>query len=318
MNSEAQNERPGKIAIALWECLTGKPVDSLSLGSALDGFNLYNANKRIQAAIKTGDEAIITLLIRAQVPLYAKAATFPLMEYRRGSDRLSGMLSTMDELDTLFEQSHIADLHAEFQAYAEGSLAFYREQERSQLLQATREFVTTEGGSVSLDALNTMGRLTRLMIQDGVPAPASEAKLSRHIYEIGRIEDLLMHAKQIPTGFSLCVIRGQSIASSYFVMVVRTGTRILALTDKGKFEHPLQEERMQARNDRFNAHRIEGSHFPYSLLQIEWLDRDRVAQESESRNRRLPTHAGLPVLADIKELDDRELLWLQLFMVFYT
>jgi hypothetical protein len=123
-----------------------------------------------------------------------------------------------------------------------------------------------------------------------------------------------MHAHQIPTGFSLCVIRGQSIASSYFVMVVRTGSRILALTDKGKFEHPLQEERMQARNDRFNAQRIDGSHFPYSLLKIQWMDRGRTAVESEPRGKALPTTSGLQVLADISELEDRELLWLQLFI----
>ena len=75
------------------------------------------------------------------------------MESRRGSDRLSGILSTMDELDTLFEQSHVADLHTEFPAYAMNALAFNREQERSQLLQTTREFVAPEGGSVGLDAL---------------------------------------------------------------------------------------------------------------------------------------------------------------------
>lgn len=314
MNPQMKKESPGEAAISLWERLTGKRVDSLSLGSDVNGFSLYEANKRIQAAIKTADEAIVTLLIRSQAHLYTRAVTFPLAEYRNGSERISGMLATIDEMDALFAQPHIADLHAEFQAYAEGSLAFYRQQERSHLPQATREFVSTEGGGVGLDAMNTLGRLTRLMIQDGVPAPASEAKLGRHIYDIGRIEDLLMHAKQIPTGFSLCVIRGESIASSYFVMVVRTGTRILALTDKGTFEHPLQEARMQSRNDRFNAQRIEGSHFPYSLLKIEWLDRDRAARESEPRDRSLPTHAGLPVLANISELGDRELLWLQLFI----
>lgn len=38
---------------------------------------MYNANKRFQAAIKTGDEAIITLLIHSQVLLYGKAVTIP-------------------------------------------------------------------------------------------------------------------------------------------------------------------------------------------------------------------------------------------------
>lgn len=314
MNTESNTRAPGAAAIELWERLTGRQISNLGFGSDLEGFSLYEANKRIKEAIKTGDEAIITLLIRSQVPRYAAALTFPLTEYRNGSERLSATLATMDELESLFEHSPVANLHRDFLAYAEGSLAFYRGQERDRLSQASRDFVATEAAGVGLDALNTLDRLTRLMIQDGVPAPASEAKLGRHIYEIGRIEDLLMHAKQIPTGFSLCVIRGEHISSSYFVMLVRTGTRILALTDKGRFEHPLQEERMASRNVRYNAYRIDGSHFPYSLLQIEWLDRGRGARPSEPVDRTLPTHGGLPVLADISELDDRELLWLHLFI----
>lgn len=314
MSQDTPTQRPGEAALVLWERLTGKPVENLSFGSDVDGFSLYYANKEITEAMKTGDEAIVTLLIRSQVPLYAKAATFPLSEYRSGSERISAMLEAMSSLDALFADSAIGRLHDEYLAYAQGSLAFYRNMDRAALSSETLEFVATQAGSVGLDALHSIDRLTRLMIKDGVPAPAAEAKLGRNIYDINRIEDLLMHAHQIPTGFSLCVIRGQSIASSYFVMVVRTGTRILALTDKGKFEHPLQEQRMQARNDRFNAHRIDGSHFPYSLLKIQWMDRGRTALESEPRNTSMPAVAGLPVLADISELDDRELLWLQLFI----
>ncbi|MBM5458752.1 hypothetical protein H8F21_14385 [Pseudomonas sp. P66] len=314
MSPQSNIQRPGEEAIALWEQLTGQQLESLTTSLVSREFSLYEANQRIAAAIKTGDKAIVTLLIRSQVPRFAKSAIFPLSEYRNGSERLTGMLATMDKLDSLFQEPTISQLHDEYQAYAEGSLAFYRGLEREQLSQEAREFVAAEGGSVGLDALHSIDRLTRLMIRDGIPAPASDAKLGRHIYVIAQIEDLVQHAKQIPTGFSLCVIRGENIASSYFVMVVRTGGRILALTDKGKFKHPLQEERMAARNDRFNAYRIDGSHFPYSLLKIQWLDRNRVAKESEPRATNLPTRAGLPVLADISELDDRELLWLQLFI----
>lgn len=224
------------------------------------------------------------------------------------------MLEAMNELDELFRNSPVGRLHDEYLTYAQGSLAFYRNLDISALSDETLEFVATQAGSVGLDALQSIGRLTRLMIKDGVPAPASEAKLGRNIYDIQRIEDLLLHAHQIPTGLSLCVIRGQSIASSYFVMVVRTGSRILALTDKGKFEHPLQEQRMQSRNERFNAQRIDGSHFPYSLLKIQWMDRGRAAEESETRATNMTAAAGLPVLADISEMNDRELLWLQLFI----
>ncbi|SBW84628.1 hypothetical protein PVE_R2G0602 [Pseudomonas veronii 1YdBTEX2] len=77
MSSHSHTHRPGQAAIVLWERLTGKPVESLSFGSDIDGFSLYYANKAITEAMKTGDEAIVTLLIRSQAPLYAKAATFP-------------------------------------------------------------------------------------------------------------------------------------------------------------------------------------------------------------------------------------------------
>ncbi|MBA1265528.1 hypothetical protein [Stutzerimonas stutzeri] len=65
MSQDTLPQRPGETALVLWERLTGKPVESLSFGSDLDGFSLYYANKEINAAIKTGDEAIVTLLIRS-------------------------------------------------------------------------------------------------------------------------------------------------------------------------------------------------------------------------------------------------------------
>ncbi|WP_137187815.1 hypothetical protein, partial [Pseudomonas asiatica] len=85
MNTEANNARPGEAAISLWEQLTGRKVDALSSSIGSGEFSLYDANKRITAAIKTGDEAIVTLLIRSQVPRFARAATFP-SEYRSGSE----------------------------------------------------------------------------------------------------------------------------------------------------------------------------------------------------------------------------------------
>lgn len=315
MSIENKDQRPGSQAVTLWEALTGASLDSPSYPYRPDQtFSLYDANKRIKEALKTGDKAIVSLIVRSMVPRFTEALSFPLAEYHKGSERISRLLVTLGHLDALFDDSAVSHLHDEFFAYAEAPLAFYRDQTRAQLSQSTRAFVVAESGNVGLDALHGVDRLTRLMICDGTPVPASEAKLGRDIYVIERIEELLVHAKLIPTGFSLCVIRGQSIASSYFVMVVRTGSRIIALTDKGTFEHPLQEQRMQSRNDRFNSWRIEGSHFPYSLLNIQWLDRERTARERVPRTAVAPVGTGLPVLATIGELGDRELLWLQLFI----
>jgi len=71
----------------------------------------------------------------------------------------------MDRLDVLFAEPTIARLHDEFHAYAEGSLTFYRAVERSALSEETRAFASAVGGSIGLDALQGLDRLTRLMIQ---------------------------------------------------------------------------------------------------------------------------------------------------------
>lgn len=315
MSRDEHHEGAGLRATRLWEALTGKRVDSKSYSFSPGGsFSLYDANKRIQEAAKTGNDAILTLIIRGMVDRYAQSVTFSLAEFRNGSSGLLDQMRQLDQLGALFEGPDCQHIHQEFFEYAESSLAFYREKPRTELAQETKQFIASEGGRVGLDAMHAMVRLTKLMICDGTPAPASTAKLSRMIFVIDRIEDLLTHAHQIPTGFSLCAIRGENISDSYFVLIVRTGGRIIAVTDKGQYQHPLQQERMHARNDRYNAYRIEGSHFPYSILNIVWSDSGRRAGDGGARTEIADPKSGLSILASLSDLDDQELLWLQLFI----
>jgi len=303
-------------AIALWEELTGKSVNSSSytfrVGS--DNFDLYQANKRVKQAQAVGDDLTVTLVVKALAEQYALAESFTLADILAGNERLQARLELVGRMNALFALAATVARNEAFFHYCEGALAHYRDLTPQTLDEKSRQFVRESSCFVGLDAYHGVDRLTRLMICDGVVGGAAEAKVSRLVFAFESIEDLITHARRIPTGFSLCVILAPHVSDSYFVMVVNTGGRILVLTDKGNYTHPLQEQRMRGRNDRYNLNRIEGSHFPYDLLDIQWGDNGRHASAGEAGTALMSSDSGLRVLGTLADLKDWDLLWLHLFI----
>lgn len=303
-------------AIALWEELTGKSVNSSSytfrVGS--DNFDLYQANKRVKQAQAVGDDLTVTLVVKALAEQYALAESFTLADILAGNERLLARLELVGRMNALFALEATVARNEAFFHYCEGALAHYRDLTPQTLDEKSRQFVRESSCFVGLDAYHGVDRLTRLMICDGDVGDAAEAKVSRLVFAFESIEELITHARRIPMGFSLCVILAPHVSDSYFVMVVNTGGRILVLTDKGNYTHPLQEQRMRGRNDRYNLNRIEGSHFPYDLLDIQWGDNGRHASAGEAGTALMSSDSGLRVLGTLADLKDWDLLWLHLFI----
>ncbi|MFM5296553.1 hypothetical protein ACEUAI_20200 [Aeromonas veronii] len=303
-------------AVALWEELTGKSVNSNSYafrvgGSSLD---LYQANKRVQQAQAVGDDLTVALVVKTLAEQYAECETFTLADILAGNERLSARLELVGRMNALFTaESAVARFDAFF-SYCDGALAHYRDLAPESLSEQSHKFVRDSGCFVGLDAYHGVEHLTRLMICDGPVGDADQAKVSRLVFAFESIEDLITHARLIPIGFSLCVITAPHISDSYFVMVVNTGGRILVLTDKGNYTHPLQESRMRGRNDRYNESRIRGSHFPYDLLDIQWSDNGRRASSGPAGTDLMNSDSGLRVLGALSDLNDWDLLWLHLFI----
>ncbi|WP_461771843.1 hypothetical protein [Pseudomonas frederiksbergensis] len=304
----------GQTAVQLWEALTGTAVDSMSYRFTVLGqqFSLHDAKNRIKEALELGDDVITTLIIKTLTSQFAKTQSFTLDQIFAGHDKLTAQVEAMRQLCELNSDPAARDLHEEFYRYAEGALAHYRGLEPAALPDSSRTFVRETGCFVGMDAVKGFDRLTRLMICDGPPGSMSDAKLSRLVFGFDTIEQLISHAHQIPNGFSLCAIVAPRISDSYFVLVVRNGERILVLTDKGNYSHPLQEERMASRNDRYNANRIAHSHFPYELLNIQWSDKGRRAEDVGQGTMLVDSACGLRILGNLGELNDTDLLWLQL------
>jgi len=303
-------------AVALWEELTGKSVNSRSYafrvgGSSLD---LYQANKRVQQAQAVGDDLTVALVVKTLAEQFAESETFTLADILAGNERLSARLDLVGRMKALFTAESAVSRFDEFFDYCDGALAHYRDIAPGALSEETRKFVRDSSCFVGLDAYHGVKRLTRLMVCDGPVGDAGQAKVSRLVFAFESIEELITHSRRIPTGFSLCVITAPHISDSYFVMVVNTGGRILMLTDKGNYSHPMQESRMRSRNDRYNLNRIEGSHFPYDLLDIQWGDNGRQARNGEAGTALMVSDSGLRVLGTLSDLNDWDLLWLHLFI----
>lgn len=303
-------------AISLWEELTGQRVTGTTYSFSVGGnsFDLYGANKRVEQAQKIGDDLTVALVIKTLSEQLADAESYSLAEYLEGGERLKARIALFSRMTSLFSGDAAKARFDSFFRYCEGALAHYRNVTVQQLEESSQEFVRHYGCFVGLDAVNSLKRLTRLMINDGAVDRSAKAKVSRLVFAFESVEDLITHARRIPIGFSLCAILAPHISDSYFVMVVNTGGRILALTDKGNYEHPLQEERMRTRNDRYNLNRIGGSHFPYDLLNIKWGDNGRNASGGDAGTSLIVSDSGLRVLGDLSDLQDWDLLWLHLFI----
>lgn len=303
-------------AISLWEELTGQRVTSTTYSFSVGGnsFDLHGANKRVEQAQKIGDDLAVALVIKTLSEQWAEAESYTLADYLSGGERLKARIDLFSRMTALFGGEVAVARFGSFFSYCEGALAHYRNVTVQQLDESSQAFVRHYGCFVGLDAVNSLNRLTRLMIKDGAVDRSAKAKVSRLVFAFESIDDLITHARRIPIGFSLCAILTPHVSDSYFVMVVNTGGRILALTDKGNYEHPLQEERMRTRNDRYNLNRISGSHFPYDLLNIKWGDNGRRASGGQTGNSLIVSDSGLRIVGELSDLNDWDLLWLHLFI----
>ncbi|KRW83655.1 hypothetical protein [Marinobacter sp. P4B1] len=305
-------------AIELWEKLTGTKVNARSFsGSIGQSFSLFQANQKIQQAQALNDDTAVTLIIRQLLADYTQSVSFrftlaDLLE--SVPDDFERMVEPARELQTFLNSDDIRGAHDAFFIDCLDALAHYRNQPVSSTTEQTRAFVEHQSGLIGLDAHQDLEKLTKLTMFDGDAAENEPPKINRLIFAFETLEELIDHGASIPSGFSLCAITSSHISDSYFVLVVRSGERVIIVTDKGTYTHPLQQARMRNRNDRYNLDRIENSRFPYDLLNIQWSDNGRRAAQGSGSRDITVSDTGFRVLGAISDLDDWDLLWLHLFI----
>jgi hypothetical protein len=289
-------------AIGHWERLAGRKV-----GATAFTVQMTDASRELSTGCR---------LIEKAAALGHGLST--ILVVRSVFERLmaAGLLADLDQaavsqLASLFSTPACTRACNEYFRHCESALSHYRGAAGTG--EGVAAFVREEAALLNLDAFLSMQRLTRLQALNGAPGGLGEPQLGQFVLAFQSIEQLLQHAREMPEGFSLCTILCESISDSYFVLLVRNGQRVTLLTDKGKFVHPLQQSMMRGRNDRYNQFRIEGSHFPYSLLRIVWADSGRRASAGASQALEL-TSGGIPAIGSLADLAPSELLWLHLLI----
>ncbi len=305
-------------AVELWENLTGSKVDARSFsGSTGQTFSIFSANQKIQLARNLKDDTAVTLVIRHLLAEYAQSVSFrfTLAEMLEGAaGDFEAMVEPAQELKTFLDTDGIRNSHQAFFQDCCEALAHYRQHPAASTSERTHYFVEHQSGLIGLDAVSDLEKLTKLTMFDGEPSDEETPKVNHLIFAFETLEELIDHGASIPSGFSLCAITSQHVSDSYFVLVVRNGGRVIIVTDKGNYTHPLQQSRMRSRNDRYNLERIDNSRFPYDLLNIQWADNGRRAEQGDGGQALMKSDTGFRVLGNIKDLDDWDLLWFHLFV----
>tara|TARA_B100002049_G_C16081942_1_gene377651 strand:- start:1084 stop:3453 length:2370 start_codon:yes stop_codon:yes gene_type:complete len=133
---------------------------------------------------------------------------------------------------------------------------------------------------------------------------------SKLIYSFKSIDDLANKITGLPDGFALVAIINSNPADSYFSIVCKEGGNITLLSDTPDYSHPLQETRMAGRNNRYNHTRIDGSMFPYQLLNLQWSDSERSVEQKAMSKELVDPNTNIEVLGAIDNLSNTQALWL--------
>lgn len=291
--------------VSLWERIAGRAIDAQSYTVQMTPASqeITRGCDLIRSAVALGDGFSTVMVIRSVFERLCAAGL--LTDHDQ---------SAVDELGSLLALPQVTSAAHDYFDHCSRALEHYRGAVTTAELQA---FISQEAATLNLDAFLAMDRLTKLTAFEGPTEAAGEAGggpgLNRFIYGYTSLDDLLHHARAIPEGFSLCAILCGSISDSYFVLVVNSGAHVTLLTDKGTFAHPLQQQMMRGRNDRYNQYRIQGSHFPYSLLNIVWGDNGRRAVAG-STTAIAPIDGAIPSIGSLTDLAADELLWLHLLI----
>lgn len=173
------------------------------------------------------------------------------------------------------------------------------------------QFVESLPVEVVIQADNDYAALKKFSLKMSDASGSSDSPVySKLIYSFKSIDDIANNIAGLPDGFALVAIINNNPADSYFSIVCKEGGNIVLLSDTPEYSHPLQEARMAGRNNRYNHSRIEGSMFPYQLLNLQWSDNERGVEQKSIGTELLNPKTDIQVLGSINNLSNTQALWL--------
>lgn len=293
-------------AIPLWAKLTGTQLGTNSytftLGSTSE-FQSYTLKKYIddlneaRAFDMSGTTAI--LLLRGLFEAYTQEQVFKAHTLLYDPARVEAALKGLREFHQLISLP-----------VCEEACSSFKEDLRTGALHygyAAAKLLTEERplGELRLASYRSLEQLAVHQFTQGARDP-KPLQYNREIFEFSNVNSFI-HAlqKQLISGITLAMIRGEDDCQAYFVLGLRNGDTITTLTDFKEGEHP-EYHNMTRRPDRRLEERARQHWFPYRLLRTDPVKR----KQTKAALVNLDTKA-IPT-SSITDLEPSEFVWLSL------
>jgi hypothetical protein len=163
-----------------------------------------------------------------------------------------------------------------------------------------------------LSALHSLRHLRRDQFLAGEPAKGS-FHFNTWVHEFINPNSMIAAvARQPLDGITLTLIRDPHIPEySYFGFVLRYGGNVVFLTDRPEFDNPRQKF-WRRRPGRDLSSRIEQSHFPYQLLDLEFDDRGDAMVRPPAGKTLVAYQETAHRLCRVADLEPEQIVWLAL------
>ncbi len=156
------------------------------------------------------------------------------------------------------------------------------------------------------DALRALKELRADWFLDGEKDEAAP-QYNRFVQETWNVTSVLHAACASPQGITMVMVTDRVPEASFFILVMRSGGRLVTLTDRPESDHPHQKY-MSRRPGKELSHRAYRLHFPYELLDLQ-EDRRGDLHSIRDKTSLVPIRKTFIARRALRDLADDEVIW---------
>ena len=289
-------------ALKLWIKLTGQEPDQ----------NSWSEVQGVHAELKESQEldpsmTLTTLLLDVFVTEFITQEQISMLDLLEDFDARMERLGLIKEIYGLIRDPEIEAVKEAFKKRVEDMCLSYEVVKEDTLTMAR------DMANISLlyrDALKAMEYLRVFQFLQGDLGTA-KPKYNKQVYEFWNTNSLIRAlAASLDDGISVCLIRDpKMVCSSYFVFALKNGGTLTVVTDKEKSVHPLHKYMTRNPGRHFDR-RAFRYHFPYSVMELEFVERKGGYWEPKKDRKDLVVYnTEWAPLRKISELEPDEMIW---------
>lgn len=254
-------------ALSLWLELIG--INPAAQSFSLGDWGLRTVCEKLNQAQELDDTGLSTALLLEHAFLkFVKQAKCSLRELLDEDAGVIQQINTAERLEKLLAGPAIREPVLEFQARLTEALMFYK---------VPPDVIEYAGDPIQLGLLRRDALLSArsLEVHQFLPGSPTTQTAARNewvlqFFNTSSLVDGLL--KQTKPGMTLCLVRDSMAEFSYFVIAIWNGGAVYLLTDRDQHPHP-DFKNQSRRPDKQLASRWDRHHFPYELLDAEFVDR---------------------------------------------